>query len=703
MRRGRPENPSTANSSAKPSPSPRRHAAATSSDPFAALDKGRTGASGTTDELAAKFPSLDQFSLLHEKGAKFEFEPTVPPADSNNGEDLSKRVTHALADEAFVKPAAKAPISQSPADGTRPASKAYSRQSPERRPEALKSPPVLQQPVPHRPQMVSTGTMTSSTPPPPQIASRPIFRFPPNDADKRPSSSLRNSDVNLASEKPEQPKLSRVSSFLANKLSTPDLLPKSPSSRPSLEGSRPSQLDINDPIDRARSANSRARPVSMTFARPDFLRRDSSRNSVEIERMKTPVGIEDSNATATIDSDVDFLRAKEEEDKAEHRLHKRISSGSKHAKRSSLSSISLSGTKTLLAGRFGDAFRRFETNGSGNEAEEASPMREPAAFLTPITGSEATERSDDGFAADEAEEVSPEMRREIERRRLSEEERRVASAAAEYKLRVAGEGAGRGGQRDVPRAISIQNKVQSLLQDHNRPVTTRTAAGYGRYTDVEGSPQSPQTTKPLPPTPQHHAQSPSMSEQPFSANGAPLRKVATENPNVLHPAADRTDLRRTQQFPQQQQPSSMSPHLDQTQVSASSPSLTRLTQQPSPSLSTTNPSTTKRPLAPPKPKNLRPTPGPKPTPATTSSASHSASAPPLKVAVASPPPATTSSPSTMMKSNEPASPGGDDWEVNFSKRYPSLSGLELVETEIEGQGGSGAAAGRGLGLRTREV
>jgi AP2-associated kinase len=28
-------------------------------------------------------------------------------------------------------------------------------------------------------------------------------------------------------------------------------------------------------------------------------------------------------------------------------------------------------------------------------------------------------------------------------------------------------------------------------------------------------------------------------------------------------------------------------------------------------------------------------------------------------------------------------PGGDEWDVDaFSKRYPSLSGLEMVETEI---------------------
>ncbi|KAL8643471.1 MAG: hypothetical protein Q9226_008347, partial [Calogaya cf. arnoldii] len=28
----------------------------------------------------------------------------------------------------------------------------------------------------------------------------------------------------------------------------------------------------------------------------------------------------------------------------------------------------------------------------------------------------------------------------------------------------------------------------------------------------------------------------------------------------------------------------------------------------------------------------------------------------------------------------------EEWESNFSKRYPALAGLEMVETEINGQG-----------------
>jgi AP2-associated kinase len=47
-----------------------------------------------------------------------------------------------------------------------------------------------------------------------------------------------------------------------------------------------------------------------------------------------------------------------------------------------------------------------------------------------------------------------------------------------------------------------------------------------------------------------------------------------------------------------------------------------------------------------------------------------------------------------VQAGEAASPN-DDWEANFSKRYPSLSGLELVETDMDSR--------QKVSLRTREV
>jgi AP2-associated kinase len=98
------------------------------------------------------------------------------------------------------------------------------------------------------------------------------------------------------------------------------------------------------------------------------------------------------------------------------------------------------------------------------------------------------------------------MRRELERRRLSQEEKRVASAAAEYRLRVAerGNGGRALGGREGTKAPVILNKVQSLLQENNKP-SPKTASGYGRFTGsvstLQGSfnrEQKPLPTRPKP-------------------------------------------------------------------------------------------------------------------------------------------------------------------------------------------------------------
>lgn len=155
-------------------------------------------------------------------------------------------------------------------------------------------------------------------------------------------------------------------------------------------------------------------------------------------------------------------------------------------------SISLAGTKSLFAGKFGDAFKRFEHN-----AATPAPARTPSPpqdmdrariVLTPIAGSEATdERSDDGRDGDaNVEAMTGEQRREMERRRLAEEEARVAQAAREYRERLdAGGGVPPRSIGGVTRASTIQKKVRSLLEENERPMEVRrTAEGYGRFTDA---------------------------------------------------------------------------------------------------------------------------------------------------------------------------------------------------------------------------
>ncbi|KAM5345355.1 hypothetical protein ACJ41O_011217 [Fusarium nematophilum] len=172
---------------------------------------------------------------------------------------------------------------------------------------------------------------------------------------------------------------------------------------------------------------------------------------------------------------MDFLRSLEDSERA------------KSSKRSSLTS--LSGNKNILAGKFGDAFKRFE--GGSPSGRNPSPQRDLGRRdLTPIAGSEATDgRSDDGRIQEDEDSMTPEMRREMERLKLQEEEQRVEAAQAEYRRRVA---AGNRGPPVPPksiggvsRAVSIQNRVQSLLnEDQKSSNVQRTAQGYGKYTDT---------------------------------------------------------------------------------------------------------------------------------------------------------------------------------------------------------------------------
>lgn len=618
MRRGRPTKAVSHHGSAQPSPSPLRMV--DSSDPFATLDGSKLA---DADELSSRFPTLDQFSLLTEKGKQFDFEPSVVSKPEAEKADLSQRVLNALADEAFARP--PSPDRPRPTKTAPPVANPSSRVvlDPKMSSEAKDIPrqqDAVASPAPQRPSMVSTGTMTSPSPPP--FNDRSIHRFPPADLTRRPSSLPRSTEVSRPLSGVDNPG-SRLSTLLSQDAaaSQPTALaePKSPSSsRPSLEGARPPVMDLYNGISRSKSTNSKMRPASMAIvSKMDFyLGRKSSKSSIEATEFKSseegPAPLSAVESDANITSDVEFLRAKEEEEKA-RKVHKRHSSGSSHKKRSSLPSISLSGTtKNLLSGRFGDAFRKFEgnNNGSTRRSRSPSPSQEPINVLTPIAGSVATDLSDERHGLDETEDLSPEMRREMERRRLSAEEKRVANAAAEYRRRLAEKG-GEGG-RDSTKAVSIQNKVQSLLKENEKPAI-KTAAGYGRYTNSDASPQMKQFEAPS-----------NISSIPHP--GVPALQKAT----TLPPGAGAKSF---------SEPHSMvnSP----PNVPSNAP-----IQRP-----------TTRPTAPPKPKNMRTVTG--------------------EVATS-----TVGADLVNTTGNMGTSPT-DDWQANFSKRYPSLAGLEMVETEID--------------------
>ena len=678
MRRGRPTKVETDPKLPKPSPSPLRGAG---NDPWAALDSAPATApdAAVLDDALVRFPPLDEFSLLHESGSKFAFDPKSEPK-KKPAQDISQRVTNYLADDAFAQPKAQPRAATQP----QPSSQI---QNIERNanPSAIDVPkpkPIpnttTQQPTAQRSAMVSTGTMTSPSPPSPPLkstapAGRPtIFRFPPSSESPRASSQPRASDASDASELA----VASLRADAAGHTQSPLLehrsrsqiltLDASQSTQPSPETSHRSTYlgGIDGSVQRSKSANSKARPTSVqTPPKPNILRRlsrerSNSRNNEETphESLMTSAqtgDADDGEEAVRIDSNVDFLKAMEGED-ASKRKEKRLSSGSRHIKRASMPSVSLSGTKSLLAGRFGDAFKRFETNTSGPEQRDSShsPVR-GARDLTPIAGSEATDgRSDDGNDLEESQEVPPEMRRELERRRLSQEEKRVADAAAAYRqcLAEGGDG-GRGRPGGGPmnnKAASIQNKVQSLLDESGRasPSPTKTAFGYGRFTDspdqqhlsvrtssrqIPAKPPSNSTSsqllsrpKPLPNLPPNM---PSNNLPPASNRPKPSTSSLPPNPNNL---------------PRHSAPSSERP-------------VTRPTAPPKPQT---------------KPQNLRTGDRPPQSPAKPASLISKKPLPPRLQQ--QPPP-----------SDVPTDGPNDDWEANFSKRYPDLAGLEMVETEID--------------------
>ncbi|KAK0711251.1 hypothetical protein B0H67DRAFT_540615 [Lasiosphaeris hirsuta] len=536
MRRGRPSasTPPTAPQLGTSQPTRRNPSPVkvTNGDPFAALDSKLVVQGG--DELSSRFPTLDQFAILHEHGTKFEFDNTTPLSTAQPAKDLSQRLTERLADDAFLTKPSPLPVSPPTSQGQNvetgrsnvytggPSSDAQ-RISPPLKPASVPPPKQaemsrasaiisstpelkaissqtsqpLYQPTPERPTMISTGTMT--TPPPERQAASQYqaYRFPADDR-HRASSVPRQQEASISSSRPTAPG-SRTPLLQAQ--SQPTHARHSSSSRPSLEGGRPN-LETLEPMGKPKpQAAGRPRPASTYLeSNLDYLReregntkplipasQASPRYSMDKDLPPAPEPDDETN----IESNVDFLRSMEDSDHP-----RKKDRASKHMKRSSLTSLG-AGTKNILAGKFGDAFKRFE----GNTAVPAPP-RTPSPLkdlerrdLTPIAGSEATDgRSDDGYIRD-VDEMTPEMRREQEAQMLAQEEARVAAAQAEYRQRVSSRGPGapsNTGPMPLPksiggvsRAISIQNKVQSLLEETSRSSNVvRTAQGYGPYADA---------------------------------------------------------------------------------------------------------------------------------------------------------------------------------------------------------------------------
>ncbi|RPB21950.1 hypothetical protein L211DRAFT_413614 [Terfezia boudieri ATCC MYA-4762] len=663
MRRGRPTKSPHSGVTASP------QVRAISSDPFVALDNTTHASLPLQDELSARFPSVEQFSLLHDSGTKFDFKefnpdsPTAFPPTAPT-KDLSTRVMERLADDAFLQPPVtsekKSPVEDTGRDLIE------SGQSGVR--------PALYQPQPQRPPMVSTGTMTSPTHSPSQspdklnmkvseALSQPYSR-PQSRSHERyvPSTTTATTTVTAtnASQRP---------AYLEAYRSTSQTTPRhTVSSRPSLESYRPSSsMEIHGNGTRSKAPSSKIRPASVYIeSNLDFLRdldspvKDKETTPPPTSGLLTPGHGMQQNFTGHsissqrsdhIESNVDFLRAMENESdaaKGGSKADRRSTSGSfvgKHVKRASMPSISLSNTKTLLAGKFGEAFRRFEGNGNGEPNRTSSPPNDN--YLGSITGSgPASEISnDEPWEITGTEGISSEARREMEKRMLVQEEERVAAAAAKYKKEVSSRAPADGflQQSSSSRASSIQNKVKALLSE-NRAPTPRTAEGYGQYTD------------------EAHYRSQQQQQQPqqdkLSLRPSTVAKSEKMTRGDSYGEYDRDGNRGSAA----RSSSELSQAVLKPRIRTSTEKLAK------PNLANTSPT---RPAPPPKPHKLRE----------------------LDVAA-------------ITIKNKGDAVGGrrwrnpksdevsldlqdedfvgdpDEWQRNFNQRYPSLSGLEMVETVV---------------------
>ena len=764
MRRGRPGAPSqqapvaaAAAAAAKASSTTKPSASPAGGDPFAALDsKNYEVRAGAVDELSKRFPSLDEFSIVHQKGGKFDFPSGGPgaqvPPDAKKA-DLNERVTNALADEVFKsvapaqtpsKPAAavvaQVPKTQTstsvreiPARQESPMKPATSVQSKVRDISSQQT-PVAQQSTPVKPTTNYKSTAVGASPPSsattkkfPDISSRPIWRVPSQEnKHKRSSSQPRASEVAkeaAASLQPSLPPSQRpaLHEIHRSKSQTATLTAGGLGGPAASERERPSRFAFeayeDHSLARTKSAGQRAtrnsdalRPSSVyVSSNLDYLRDQEttrkSRSSLEapwsrhhshsrqasVDRRRESNG---KDKDEMIEDDMDYLRNTEEEERKMHHhsihgsLHGHGSHGSLshhgsqhgHKKRGSMASLSNAGAaagqaaKSVFTGRFGDAFKRFEQNKSDDDDPK---------LMSPVNGSDkkpvVTDLLDED-AIDETEDLPPDMRRELERRKLSQEEKRVEAAAAEYRARLAAEGTG--GAPPPSKASTIQKRVQSLLDEAGQEGDNRrTAEGYGRFTD---------------------------SPQPIRERDASPGKAAPP-PLARKPEATGMAYPKTRQ-----QPSDPPPPRVPVQPASAPPIQTA---PPIAATSTAQPRLVSRPSVPPKSHALR-TGGGSSKPQWPPQELQGASTLPTKRPNAPggglaallakdlegvpdyPPPgssANVDSTPQIPRAATVASPVAaaaqshgvmdEDLEKDFSKRYPSLSGIEMVETEIgSGQG-----------------
>ncbi|KJZ73249.1 hypothetical protein HIM_07446 [Hirsutella minnesotensis 3608] len=544
MRRGRPTPSHGTTNVPERSASPTKRVS--EGDPFAALDT-RNGQPIETDELSARFPTLDQFALLHDQGAKFDFDSGATPSSA------TLPTIEKLADATFTS-AQPCPADPVPSSNLR----SVPSSAPER--ASLSS---LERPTSGSPSAAQSVEQSKARA---IISSNPDLKAITSQNTSKYVSTGTMTTPERFPRRPEQGQPPRVAGSNIVPSQNPPTLGRRPSlsSRPSLEDSRNLALRTG-PAESLNQVHGRPRPASTTFesSTVEFLRekeswKTQSRPSRPLSRGSQPRSSSNLNIAARPEESKETTSASgiliDVDDGSD------VSLNPDADKRLSVSSASV--PRNMLAGKFGDAFKRFESSKTP-DPEAGGPTQPPSKesvshVLTPIAGSEATDgRSDDGLVNLQDEELSPEKRREMERLQLQEEEERVAAAKAEHRRRVANDGSN---SRPVPgpkrvgvaKAASIQSRVQSLLDEEQRPTQIqRTAEGYGKYTDAARSVSRGDKDKASPTVPRKPLGVPkskfnptgskaeSMTSPTERLSGSPAQATIVSKPTGSRPAAPR--------------------------------------------------------------------------------------------------------------------------------------------------------------------
>ncbi|KAG8414871.1 Ark- serine/threonine protein kinase [Metarhizium acridum] len=510
MRRGRP--------TASPGPQkqdPSRKV--TAGDPFAALDSTSGKKAPEADELSARFPTLDQFSLLHDKGAKFDFDSSASSPQSQHVQ-ADQDVADRLADEAF---ASLQQSPEKPAPSPRPHSLNPTIQQP---PQHLSTPPVDRSPLntssaPAKPEQSQPSRASSI------ISSNPELRaISAQTKAKYVSTGTMTSEFSSRASTPQfekhsEKKLPERTSSRAN----PDTLPTharpqhlrrpSLSSRPSLEDHR-IQAQSTDPTLSSSTQVSRPRPASTSFESStlDFLREREL--AAKPSRMTVQSSMQNLQRRPAVAPQAIRVEARKqtEEDLLLDVTKSPVTTRDEQTDINRRSTASTASGPKKLAGKYGDAFNRFE----GASPQESVGIIQSELPESPEMPQKSTPHHDAnvppkqepavGPSANalidiDEDSMTPEMRRELERQKLEEEEKRVAAAQAEYKNRVGSSGKPVPGPKIVGasqrKASTIQSRVQSLLSEEQKPSPVqRTAHGYGKYTDDQSA--APSGQKPTP-------------------------------------------------------------------------------------------------------------------------------------------------------------------------------------------------------------